>query len=80
MKNWTPAQLAAARAASGAEWRRRAAAILAEHPPVNDRDDSIICKLCGSSIYTHYGTAAAGETAPAAQEPPLSPEEEETLL
>lgn len=75
MNDWTPEQTAAARAASGAEWRARAAAILANHQPVTDRNESVICKLCGKSIYDH-GSAAA----PAEQEPPLSPEEEEMMF
>lgn len=86
MTAWTPEQTAAAQAASGAEWRQRAAAILGNHNAVTDRDDSILCKLCGVSIYNHDddGTAEPDPNSPyhwnwPISGDPISPEEEETL-
>lgn len=78
MTHWTAARIAGAQTASGAAWRQRAAEILANHQPVLDRHDSIICKLCGTSVYDHGIKPAAA--APAEQEAPLSPEEEEMLF
>jgi hypothetical protein len=75
MNHWTPAQTAAAQAASGAAWRQRAAEILPNHNATTDEHDPYICKLCGRHIFSHT-TAAA----PAEPEPPLSPEEEEMLF